>query len=102
MVEAERVGGECPYVACMPSKALLRSAHLRRSLRRGPELGALAHASSDDPAAAWSGAVRRRDRVAEARDDGGAARQLVAAGATLLRGRGVIVGPGRSGSGTER
>ena len=34
IVEAELVGGECSYWACMPSKALLRSGALLRAAQR--------------------------------------------------------------------
>ncbi|HUY60628.1 MAG TPA: NAD(P)/FAD-dependent oxidoreductase [Candidatus Dormibacteraeota bacterium] len=103
VVEAERVGGACPYVACMPSKALLRSAHLRRQLRRTEELGATAGPVDTGPAdGAYAAAVARRDRVAEHRQDRGAVDRLRAAGVALVRGQGRIDGPGTLAVGDER
>jgi len=80
VVEERRVGGECPYVACMPSKAMLHAAAEARG--------------SNDRRAAYRAATERRDRIAEQRDDTHAARHLTRSGATLVRGRGVIVEPG--------
>jgi pyruvate/2-oxoglutarate dehydrogenase complex dihydrolipoamide dehydrogenase (E3) component len=73
LVEPALVGGECPYLACMPSKALLHAAGAGRD---------------------WSAAVRFRDDVAEHRDDSGAAKSLAESGVTVVRGRAVITGPG--------
>lgn len=73
-VERQLVGGTCPYLACLPSKSLLHA------LRHGRD---------------WPSAVRRRDEVAEQRDDAGAARSLADAGVTLVRGEGRVTGPGR-------
>ena len=83
LVEQLRVGGECPYVACMPSKSLLHSASARRG--GGPV---------DEGMAAYRQAVRRRDEVAEWRDDAQAAGSVEASGATLVRGRGRVIGHG--------
>lgn len=96
VVESHRVGGECPYVACMPSKALLRSARLRAGAAALSEIGAIAQpVEVGEGGRAYVAAVRWRDRVAQARDDGPAASALEETGATLLRGRGRLLGPGR-------
>jgi dihydrolipoamide dehydrogenase len=90
------VGGECPYVACMPSKSLLRSAHGRQEAATTVEHGATAdRVVLGDPAADWVAAVRRRDSVANDRDDSGEVKKVTDAGVTLVRGRGVLDGPGR-------
>jgi pyruvate/2-oxoglutarate dehydrogenase complex dihydrolipoamide dehydrogenase (E3) component len=73
LVEAGLVGGESPYLACMPSKSLLQSA------RRGET---------------WEHAVARRDDVAGHLDDTFAAARLVESGVTLIRGTGRITQPG--------
>jgi dihydrolipoamide dehydrogenase len=73
LVEAGLVGGESPYLACMPSKSLLQSA------RRGET---------------WEHAVARRDEVALHLDDTAATARLAEAGVTLLRGTGRITKPG--------
>ena len=81
VVELGRVGGECPYVACMPSKALLANARLHRIRERpGP--------------APWADAVDHRDEVSEHRDDTRTAEDLAGAGVALIRGFGRIDGPG--------
>ena len=83
LVEALRVGGECPYVACMPSKAMLRSAELR-VLQREPR----------DAVEGYRVAVQRRDEIAEHRDDSAAAQEQREAGVELVRGQGVVTRPG--------
>ncbi|MGH9102111.1 MAG: dihydrolipoyl dehydrogenase family protein, partial [Acidimicrobiales bacterium] len=96
VVEEGRVGGECPFVACMPSKAMLRSAHTRRLVATGARYGALGRTVGlDEPQAGFAAAVVRRDRIVDGRDDSASAASLAGSGATLVRGHGRITGPGR-------
>jgi pyruvate/2-oxoglutarate dehydrogenase complex dihydrolipoamide dehydrogenase (E3) component len=95
LVEPYRVGGECPYVACIPGKALLRSAQARGDARHLVDLGAAsAPVTLDDDEAAYQTAAARRDRLSADRDDSGAAREMIERGVTLIRGAGHVTGPG--------
>src|SRR5579872_1173259 len=73
LVEAGLIGGESPYLACLPSNSLLLSAG--RGL-------------------AWEDAVARRTEVTGGLDDSGAAQRLSAAGVAVFRGTGLVTGPG--------
>lgn len=77
-VHAGLVGGECPYRACVPSKALLAAA---AEVRRGDP-------SREQRRSAWAHAVAGRRKAAEDLDDSDDAQALTDAGAVLLRGRG--------------
>ncbi|MBC7375514.1 MAG: NAD(P)/FAD-dependent oxidoreductase [Frankiales bacterium] len=95
LVETLRVGGECSYVACIPSKAMLRSAQARQQARSLPDLaGASVHLTLDDDELAFARAVARRDELSMHRDDSSAAKTVQDAGVTLVRGRGRVVRPG--------
>lgn len=95
LVETLRVGGECPYVACMPSKSLLRSAQARAEARALSDLaGASVAPPLDQEDVAFRRAVERRDEIAENRDDSGAAAAARKAGVVLVRGRGRVVREG--------
>ncbi|WP_214368756.1 dihydrolipoyl dehydrogenase family protein [Pseudonocardia sp. H11422] len=95
LVEPSRVGGECPYVACIPSKALLRSAEARNEARRLPDFGGSAVPPGlDDDANAYRHAARRRDRLTGRRDDSDAAKSMQERGVTLVRAWGRIVRTG--------
>jgi dihydrolipoamide dehydrogenase len=93
LVEALRVGGECTYVACMPSKAMLRSAEVRETARRLDEHGA-GSANLDADGDAYRSAARRRDAISEHRDDAKAAAAAERAGVTLVRATARISRPG--------
>ncbi len=95
LVEALRVGGECPYVACMPSKALLRAAAVRSLVKRAAEVGACSVAPVlDSDEEGFAAAVAWRDRISAGGDDSEAARALEERGVVLVRGRGMISAAG--------
>lgn len=85
IVERELVGGECSYWACMPTKALLRSASALRAVRQLP--GAREAVTGDLDAAAVLG---RRDSFASHWQDDGQVAWLASAGIALHRGQGRI------------
>ncbi|WP_420364798.1 NAD(P)/FAD-dependent oxidoreductase [Curtobacterium sp. L3-7] len=88
IVEAELVGGECSYWACMPSKALLRSGHALAAAKR---LAGSAEAvtGSLDAAAVLA---RRTSFTSDWKDDGQVS-WLESAGIDLVRGHARITGP---------
>jgi pyruvate/2-oxoglutarate dehydrogenase complex dihydrolipoamide dehydrogenase (E3) component len=73
LVEAGLIGGESPYLACLPSNSLLLSAAEGKT---------------------WEDAVARRNQVTGGLDDSAPARRLAGAGVTVIRGTGRIAGPG--------
>lgn len=89
IVEAELVGGECSYWACMPSKTLLRSANLLRAAQR---VGGTREAITGDLDV---GAVlSRRDAITNHWNDDGQVSWLEGAGIDLVRGHATITAPG--------
>jgi choline dehydrogenase-like flavoprotein len=62
LVEASRVGGECPYASCIPSRGMLRSAQAREDARHLVDLGgASAPVALGEDEPAYRAAVSRRD-----------------------------------------
>src|SRR5215213_9620998 len=93
LVEAELVGGECSYYACMPSKALLRPAELLAEVRRVPGLTA----SGPDPEIV----LERRDEIIHGLDDSSQLPWLEERGIALYRGWGRLAGEKRVVVGDE-
>ncbi|MDW4571606.1 NAD(P)/FAD-dependent oxidoreductase [Microbacterium sp. M3] len=87
IVESELVGGECSYWACMPSKALLRSAGALRAAR-DVDGARQAVTGTVDVAAT----LRRRDAVVHEWNDSSQVEWLQGAGIDLVRGHGRLTG----------
>ncbi|MGZ0711545.1 dihydrolipoyl dehydrogenase family protein (plasmid) [Coraliomargarita sp. W4R53] len=87
IVEAELVGGECSYWACMPSKALLRSA---AALRAAHDLDGAKQAVTGKLDAA--GVLRRRDAMTHDWNDSSQVKWLDGAGIDLVRGHAQFTG----------
>jgi dihydrolipoamide dehydrogenase len=87
IVEAELVGGECSYWACMPSKGLLRSA---AALRAARDLDGAKQAVTGDLDV--TGVLRRRDVITHDWDDASQVRWLEKTGIDLVRGHAEFTG----------
>lgn len=91
LVEKLRVGGECAYVSCIPSKAMLRSAQVRNLAKQFVELGASSIAPTlGDGQKDFELAAQRRDAIASYRDDSSSASEIEDAGIELVRGAGTF------------
>ncbi|HVX43081.1 MAG TPA: NAD(P)/FAD-dependent oxidoreductase [Mycobacteriales bacterium] len=87
VVEFERVGGECSYFACMPSKALLRGADALRAARAVQGAAEAVTGSLDVPET-----FARRDAFTHNWNDSSQVDWLDSVGIALYRGHGRIVG----------
>lgn len=85
LVESERVGGECSYWACIPSKALLRPLDV---------VGAAQHLPGVDPQPGLDrdGLLGRRDTWVSGYDDSAQAEWAQGAGIDVVRGHGRLTG----------
>ncbi|NEA03464.1 NAD(P)/FAD-dependent oxidoreductase, partial [Streptomyces sp. SID10116] len=90
-VEAELVGGECPYWGCVPSKMMIRAGDLLAEAGRVPALAGTATVTPD-----WGRVAGRiRDEATDDWNDRVAVERLASKGARLVRGRGRLAGPRR-------
>ncbi|MQY10479.1 Dihydrolipoyl dehydrogenase [Streptomyces sp. RB5] len=96
-IEAELVGGECPYWACIPSKMLIRAGNLLAEAYRIPGMAGGADVMPDFTVAA----ARIRDEATDDWNDQVAADRFTGKGGTLVRARGRLAGEGLVEAGGE-
>ena len=86
-VEAELVGGECPYWGCIPSKMIIRAANLVAEARRIPGVAGASQVTPD-----WSPvAARIRDEATDDWNDQVAVDRFTDAGGRFARGRAEVL-----------
>jgi len=88
IVEKTRLGGTCLHKGCIPSKALLRSAEVYRTMRNGEEFGVMASNISLN----FSKVQERKNKIVEGLHKG--VQQLMKKGKiSVYEGTGRILGP---------
>jgi pyruvate/2-oxoglutarate dehydrogenase complex dihydrolipoamide dehydrogenase (E3) component len=87
-IEAELVGGECPYWGCIPSKSMVRAAGVLAEGRRIPGRAGSAVVTPD-----WAPVAHRVREVTGSWDDRAAVERLEEKGGRFVRGRARVTGP---------
>jgi pyruvate/2-oxoglutarate dehydrogenase complex dihydrolipoamide dehydrogenase (E3) component len=88
-IEAELVGGECPYWGCVPSKMMVRAADLLAEGRRIPGMAGTSVVIPD-----WGPVAKRiREEATDFWDDRVAVDRLRDKGGRFIRGRARLTGP---------
>ena len=87
-IEAELLGGECPYWGCIPSKMMVRAADLLAEGRRIPGNAGTSVVTPD-----WSPVATRIRDATDSWDDKAAVDRFVGKGGHFIRGRARVTGP---------
>ena len=88
-IEAELVGGECPYWGCVPTKVMVHAADLLAEGRRIPGVAGSSVVTPD-----WAPVAHRiRAEVTDSWDDAAAVARFEGKGGRLVRGRARVTGP---------
>ena len=96
-IDAELVGGECPYWGCVPSKMMIRAANLLTEARRVDGMAGHAEVTAD-----FAPVARRiRDEATDDWNDQVAVDRLESKGATFVRGWARLTGPGEVAVGDQ-
>ena len=89
-IEADLVGGECPYWGCIPSKMMVRAGNLLAEARRLPGLAGTVEGVVPD----WRLVAKRiRDEATDNWNDRVAVDRFVGKGGRFVRGSARILGP---------
>ena len=89
LIEQHRLGGDCLYTGCVPSKALIRSARFLSLVQRAPEFGMRsAHAEFD-----FAEVMARVQRVIQAIEPHDSVERYTALGVDVVLGAARIVSP---------
>jgi len=89
-IEAELLGGECPYWGCIPSKMIVRAADLLAEGRRIPGMAGSSEVTPD-----WSPVARRiREEATDTWDDSVAVQRFEGKGGRFIRGRARVTSAG--------
>ncbi|WP_130448265.1 dihydrolipoyl dehydrogenase family protein [Kribbella rubisoli] len=89
-IESRLVGGECPYYGCIPSKMMIRAANLIAETRRVEGMAGTSTVQPD-----WTPVAKRiREEATDTWNDQVAVDRLVNKGATVIKDRARITGPG--------
>src|SRR5438105_6964060 len=89
VIEKDKIGGRCLNYACIPAKAVLRSADVLTEVREAGEYGV----SVADPEVDYATVAARRDKVVSTLT-GGVSMLLKKNGVETIAGEGALAGPG--------
>lgn len=89
-VERARVGGDCLWTGCVPSKALVASARAAHRMATSGDVAVDAAPAEIDPARIWRRIGEVQARIATTDDDPERFRSM---GVDLIEGEGVVTGP---------
>lgn len=88
-VERGRIGGDCLWTGCVPSKALIASAHVAHTVRRAAEFGIQTSEPEADLRQVWSRIKSIQAEIAETDDSPDRFREL---GVELVEGTATVTG----------